>query len=198
MGKPKRRQPPLPNDLLYAYPVGMPTHAIAAALGASGYWVAEVSVRDWTDATNAEASFWQVARALGYRDWGTIRPGTPPEAFGPLGYPGMGVPGIVAPLDTARRPESGEGELIILRDSHAAPAALLAKVLDQLLGPGTERPAAFSRARRHDVPGWLLVLEGWKEPAIDARDVAHRIRMVVNPLPITGAADGIGDAKNAI
>jgi hypothetical protein len=81
MGKPKRRRPPLPNDLLYTCPAGMPTRAIAAALGASGYWVAEISARDWTDATNDEAAFWQVARALGYRDHGTIRPGTPPEAL---------------------------------------------------------------------------------------------------------------------
>src|SRR5258708_34802223 len=114
MGKPKRRQPALLNDLLYTSPVGMPTRAIAAALGASGYWVAEVSARDWTDTTNDEAAFWQVARALGYRDWGTIRPGTPPEALGPLGYPGKGVTGIVAPLDTARRPERGEDDLSIL------------------------------------------------------------------------------------
>jgi len=198
MGKPKRRQPPLLNDLLYTCQVGMPTRAIAAALGASSYWVAEVSARDWTDATNDEAAFWQVARALGYRDWGMIRPGTPPEALGPLSHPGKGVPGIVAPLDTARRPESVEDELIILRDSHAAPASLLAKVLDQLLGSGTERPAAFSRARRHDVPRWLLVLEGWKEPAIDARGLAHRVSMVVNPLPIAGAADSDGDGEDAV
>jgi hypothetical protein len=49
----------------------------------SGYWAAEVSTRDWTDATNDEAAFWLVARALGYRDWGTMRPGTPHEALGP-------------------------------------------------------------------------------------------------------------------
>jgi hypothetical protein len=186
MGKPKRRRSPLPNDLLYTCPVGMPTRAIAAALGASGYWVAEVSARDWKDPTKDEEAFWHVARALGYRDWSTMRPGTPPEALGPLGYPGKGVPGIVAPLDTTRRPESANDELIIIRDSRAAPVSLLAKVLDQLLGPGTERPANFSRARRHEVPGWLLVLEGWKEPALDARGLAHRVSMLVNPLPGAG------------
>jgi hypothetical protein len=186
MAKPKRRRPPRPNDLLYTCPVGMPTRAIATALGASGYWVAEVSGRDWKDPTQDEAAFWHVARALGYHDWSTIRPGTPPEALGPLGYPGKGVPGIVAPLDTTRRPERVEDELIIIRDSHTAPAALLAKVLDQLLGPGTERPASFSRTGQHEVPGWLLVLEGWKEPALDARGLAHRVSLVVNPLPVAG------------
>jgi hypothetical protein len=195
MGKPKRRRPPLPNDLLYTSPVGMATRAIAAALDAISYWVAEVSARDWTDATNDEDVFWQVACALGYRDLGTIRPGTTIEALGPLGYPGKGVPGIVASLDTARRPESVEDELIIIRDSYAAPASLLAKVLDRLLGSGTERPLTYSRARRHDVPGWLLVLEGWKEPALDARGLAHRVSMVVNPLPAAGAADGTGYPK---
>jgi hypothetical protein len=190
MGKPKRPRPPLPNDLLYACPVGMPTRAIAAALDASGYWVAEVSAHDWTDATHDEDAFWQVARALGYRDWGASRPGTTPEALGPLGYPGKGVPGIVAPLDIARRPPSVEDELILIRDSQAAPVALLAKVLDRLLGPGTERPAKLSRTRRHEVPGWLLVLEGWKEPALDARGLGHRVSMVVNPL-LPAATAGI-------
>jgi hypothetical protein len=81
---------------------------------ASSYEFIDVAARDWTDATQDEEAFWQVARALGYRGWGAIRPGTTPEA---LGYPGKGVPGIVAPLDTARRPESVEDELIIIRDS---------------------------------------------------------------------------------
>src|SRR5215472_6809256 len=106
MAKPKRRRPPRPNDLLYTCPVGMPTRAIATALGASGYWVAEVSPRDWKDPTQDEAAFRHVA-----------------------------------PLDTTRRPERVEDELIIIRDSDTAPAALLAKVLDQLLGLGTERHA---------------------------------------------------------
>lgn len=197
MGKPKRHKSPLPNDLLYACPIGMPTRTIAASLDASGYWVAEVSAHDWTDATNDEDAFWQVAHALGYRDWSTIRPGATPEALGSLGYPGKGVPGIVAPLDTARRPENVENELIIIRDSYATPTSLLAKVLDRLLGPGTERPAVFSRARHHDVPGWLLVLEGWKAPEIDARGLAHRVSMVVNPLPVAGAASGNSEEEQA-
>lgn len=195
MGKPRRRRPPLPNDLLYACPGGMPTHAIAARLGATAYWVAEVSAHTWSEATDAEEAFWQVAYALGYGDWRTIRPGTPPETLGPLGYPGKGVPGIVAPLDTTRRSEEAEDELIIIRQSRMAPTPLLAKVLDQLLGPGTERPATFSRARRHDVPGWLLVLEGWTEPTLEARGLAHRVSLVVNPWPTRGAAGGssVGD-----
>lgn len=57
MGKPKRRRPPLANDLLYACPVGLSWRAIAAALDASDYWVAEVSARDWTDATQDESAF---------------------------------------------------------------------------------------------------------------------------------------------
>ncbi|HEU5344768.1 MAG TPA: hypothetical protein VFU60_10510 [Ktedonobacterales bacterium] len=190
MGKPTRRRPPLSNDLLYACPVGMSWRAIAAALDASDYWVAEVSARDWTDATQDEIAFWQVARALGYRDWSAIRPGTIPEALGPLGYPGKGVPGIVAPLDTTRRSESVVDELIVIRDSRAAPTSLLAKLLDRLLGPGTERPSMYSRARRHDVPGWLLALEGWQEPTLDAHGLGHHVNMVVNQLPPAGADDG--------
>jgi hypothetical protein len=67
MGKPKRRRSPLPNDLLHTCPVGMPTRTIAAALGASGYWVADVSVREWKDSAQDEEAFWHVAHALGYR-----------------------------------------------------------------------------------------------------------------------------------
>lgn len=197
MGKPRRRRPPLPNDLLYTCPVGMPTRAIAAALRASGYWVAEVSAHDWTDATNDEDAFWQVAHALGYRNWGTIQPGTTIEALGPLGYPGKGVPGIVAPLDTARRQEDVKDELIIIRDSSAAPAPLLAKVLDRLLGRGTERPSTYSRTRHPGTPGWLLVLEGRTEPALDARGLAHRVSMMVNPLPEAGATGGSSEAERA-
>jgi hypothetical protein len=150
--------------------------------------VAEVSARDWKDPAKDEEAFWHVAHALGYREWSTIRPGTPPEALGPLGYPGKGVPGIAAPLSTTRRPERVNDELIILRDSQAAPVSLLANVLDQLLGPGTERPAHFSRARRQEVPGWLLVLEGWNEPAIDARSLAHSVNMLVG---MSGICQGI-------
>jgi hypothetical protein len=192
-----KRSSPLSNELLYTCPIELPTPAIAATLGASGYWVAEVSARDWNDATTDEDAFWQVACALGYRDWRTIRPGSTVGALGPLGYPGKGVPGIVAPLDTARRSESIKDELIIIRDAYRAPAGLLAKVLDGLLGPGTKRPWTFGGARRHDMPGWLLVLEGWKEPALDARGLAHRVSMVVNPLPAASAANDNGGEQRA-
>lgn len=130
---------------------------------------------------------------MGYRDWSTIRPGTTPDSLGPLGYPGKGVPGIVAPLDTTRRSESVVDELIIIRDSRAAPPSLLAKTLDRLLGLGTVRPSMYSRysrARRHDAPGWLLALEGWQEPTLDARGLGHHVNMVVNQLPLAGADDG--------
>jgi hypothetical protein len=51
--------------------------------------------------------------------------------WAPWAYPGKGVPGIVAPLDTQRRPPGLEDEIIILRDAAAAPVPLLAKVIDQ-------------------------------------------------------------------
>jgi hypothetical protein len=101
-----------------------------------------------------------------------------------LGLPGQRRARHRRPLGTQRRPPRLEDEIIILRDAAAAPAPLLAKVVDQLLGPLASRPRLdLPPARRG--PGWLLVLEGWVSSSLEGRGFGHRIALQVNPLSST-------------
>lgn len=168
---------PLDNDWLYRCPAGMETSRIADALGAHGYYLAEVSAARWREAHEA---FWAVAVGLGYQNMPHMRSGEI-SLSDPFGYPG---PGMIAALDVKRRPESqyDARELIVIRQCAAISANLLDDLLERTHGPKLWKRSA--RKRGVGLPRRIVVLEGWAEPTIEPR---HKIRtrpaLVVNPLP---------------
>lgn len=152
MGK-RRPLAPIENDRLYSCPVGMPTSAIVAALGAVDYPRIELSAKHWDE-------FWRMRndllRAEGYTDprWYS-RPDQRPN------WDSLNDLILMRSLEGNRF----VGELVVIRDIPTPAPQNLIHLVDHMVGQSHNWSHQGVSADRRI----LVVLEGWENPVLAGR-----------------------------
>lgn len=170
---------PKTNNWLYAYPDGMPTAQIAAALNATDHPVTEVSARHWSED-------WQMANAFmeayGYASSYWFEQGKPVNGDA-LNDWLLIKTWKSGPWARNLRVIEGRfvGELVVIRHSLDASEDTLTFLMDIV-------EAHVYGSRKHNSQARILVaLEGWNAPTLSGRvrtrRSSRRYSWVVNPLP---------------